>query len=55
MTHTQAPADFGSPNLKSVSPAGTHKSEALREMNLAVADAVEEPDTFDVGFITFFP
>ena len=48
-------ADISSPNAKSVSPAGTHKADALREMNLAVADAVEEPDTIDVGFITFFP
>ena len=40
---------------KSVSPTGTHQSEALREMTNAVAEAVEETDTFDMGFITFFP
>ena len=51
----QASADMGSPNAKSVSPGGTQKAEALREMQLAVADVVEEPETIDVGFITFFP
>ena len=47
--------DLASPTAKSVSPVGTHQSEALREMTNAVAGVVEEADTFDMGFITFFP
>ena len=39
----------------SVSPAGTHDTEVLREMTNAVAGGVEEADTFDMGFITFNP
>ena len=39
----------------SVSPAGTHDTEVLREMTNAVAGGVEETDTFDMGFITFNP
>ena len=45
--------DLPSPTAKSVSPAGTHQSEALREMTNAVAG--DDADTMDIGFITFFP
>ena len=51
---TQGAEHLGIAN-KSVSPVYTHQSEALREMTNAVADVVEETDTFDMGFITFFP